>query len=112
MGQQDFCNFRSEHKYITQAEKVYNYFASKGEDKSAITKVGIDPQHYNSQSFDVIVYTVGKWLNIKDTFRFRHQMNAITGWLMIFFAAMIAIDIAGYRFRNLNLFIIVGLPNG
>lgn len=84
-----------EFRYINQSEKVYNYFASKGKDKAAVTQAGIDPQHYNSQSFDVIVYTIRQKLNITDPFKFRHQVNTVTGWLTILFSALIALELLG-----------------
>lgn len=87
-----------EYRYQDQASRVYNYYATFGEDKAAVTQRGIDPQHYNSQSFDNILFTVQKWLGMPpDSFGFRHFWNAVVGWLAMLFAALIALRIGGYR---------------
>ncbi len=99
-----------EYRYIKQSAKVYKYFETKGEDKSAITQKGIDPQHFNSQSFDVILYTLEKKLNIKDTFRFRHGANALTGWLAILFTALIAMKLWGVEAGILTFILLLASP--
>lgn len=86
-----------EFRYIDQAEKVYNYFASGGSDKSSITKSTIDPQHYNGQSFDNLLFILQKWFQFDDVFQFRHLINSWTGWITMFVAGLIAIGLSGYR---------------
>lgn len=99
-----------EFRYISQSAKVYKYFETGGENKAAITQKGIDPQHFNSQSFDVIVYYLEKKLNIEDTFLFRHRVNTLTGWLAILFAALIAIDIFGIKAGILTFLLLLASP--
>ena len=87
-----------EYRYLDQASRVYDYYTSLGADKSAVTQRGIDPQHYNAQSFDNVLYAVQKWLGMPpDSFGFRHFWNAVVGWLAMLFAALIALRIGGYR---------------
>ena len=54
-----------EDRYHNQAKKVYNYYATGGQDKSSITQKGIDPQHYNTQSFDLAMLVLEKILFVK-----------------------------------------------
>ncbi len=88
-----------EHRYLDQAERVYNYYATFGSDKAAVSQTGIDPQHYNAQTFDNILYTVQRWLGMPaDSFGFRHFWNAVVGWLAILLTGLIALRLGGgYR---------------
>jgi len=92
-----------EFKYIDQAEKVYNYFATGGADKAAITKEGIDPQHYNAQSFDNVLYMFQRWFDFEDQFKLRHLVNSWSGWLTIVVASAISLFLMGYRAAFLTL---------
>lgn len=95
-----------EYRYITQAERVYNYYATFGSDKAAVSQTGIDPQHYNAQTFDNVMFAAQKWMGLEsESFGFRHFWNSVIGWLTILFTSLIALRLGGgYR-----LAILVGL---
>ncbi len=100
-----------EYRYIDQASNVYDYYASFGKDKSAVSQTGIDPQHYNAQSFDNILYAVQKWIGLEaDNFGFRHFWNSVVGWLAMLFAALIALRIGGYRMALLTFILLFISP--
>ena len=72
-----------------QSVKVYNYFASGGEDKSALTDTELNLKYYG-QSYDNIVTFVTKWFRIENIYSFRNLMSAVMGWLTILITAMFA----------------------
>ena len=86
-----------EFRYHNQSAKVFNYFASGGTEKAAVTQSGIDPQHFNAQSFDVIMYTLEKWLGVEDRFDMRHFFNALIGWLGILFVGLLICKLYGWQ---------------
>jgi tetratricopeptide (TPR) repeat protein len=75
---------------------VYNYFASHGEDKSAL-ETPVTHLRYYGQSYDNIVTILIKWFGIEDVYRFRHLMSALAGWLTIFLTALFGVWLSGYR---------------
>ncbi|MCU0461485.1 MAG: tetratricopeptide repeat protein [Bacteroidales bacterium] len=79
-----------------QSVAVYDYFASHGEDKSALNTPGTHLKYYG-QSFDNIVTILSRWFNIEDIYSFRHYMSALAGWLTIFITALFAVWLSGYR---------------
>ena len=100
-----------EYRYIDQASRVYDYYTSFGSDKAAVTQGGIDPQHYNAQSFDNVLYAVQKWMGIDaDTFGFRHFWNAVIGWFAIFLASLIALKIGGFRMAIITFLLLFLSP--
>ncbi|TVR83347.1 MAG: hypothetical protein EA409_03075 [Saprospirales bacterium] len=101
-----------EYRYIDQAEKVYNYFATFGSDKSAVSQQGIDPQHYNAQTFDNLLFAVQKWIGLEaESFGFRHFWNAVVGWIAVLFTALIALRLGGgYRMALLVALLLVLSP--
>ena len=86
-----------EYRHYKQAVKVYNYYQTKGEDKSALENTGIDPMQYNGQSFDNVLYVIQKWFKVDNFMELRHFFNALTGWLVILLAGLIMKEILGYR---------------
>lgn len=87
-----------EYRYIEQAENNLKYFKTFGKDTSALQKIKkIDPQYLNGQSFDNLMVLINQFLDLDDPFKLRHTANGIVGWLAIFFAALIAVMIGGYR---------------
>lgn len=97
VGALNVGNSSDENRYLTQAEKVYNFYKTFGADTSALTKSGVDPQYYNGQVFDNILYTIGKPFGLERNFTFRHLLNALTGWFSILFASLIGLRLGGYR---------------
>ena len=96
-----------EELHFTQSEKVYNYFASHGEDKSAIHTPGTHLKYYG-QAFDNITTILIKWFNIKNVYQFRHICNSLAGWATIFIAGLLTVSLMGYRagFIALILFLV------
>jgi hypothetical protein len=75
---------------------VYNYFASHGEDISALNTAATHLKYYG-QSYDNLVTILTNWFGIDDIYGFRHIMSTLAGWLAIFVTAMFAIWLADYR---------------
>lgn len=99
-----------EGRYYNQAKKVYTYYASGGTDKSAITQKGIDPQHYNSQSFDLAMVVLEKIFHPDDVYGMRHFFNALSGWLVIFIASLFVARTAGYRAASITALLLFISP--
>ena len=76
----------------TYGEKVYAYYQTDGEDKSALDYKNL---YYYGGLFD---YTAA-WLNDKfpnaDEYNIRHWLNALFGFIMIFFTGLLAKEISG-----------------
>ncbi len=75
---------------------VYDYFASHGEDKSALNTPVTNLKYYG-QSYDNIVTILIKWFKIDNIYGFRHIMSTIAGWLVIFLTALFAVWLTDYR---------------
>ena len=75
---------------------VYNYFASHGEDRSAL-ETPVTHLRYYGQSYDNIVTILIKWSGIEDVYGFRHLMSSLAGWLTIFLTALFGVWLSGYR---------------
>ena len=88
---------------------VYNYFATKGQDESAMNTPVTHLKHYG-QSCDNLVTILTKLLNIEDVYGFRHIMSTIAGWLTIMMTALFAIWLAGYRTGILVLVLFAASP--
>ncbi|HKJ40598.1 MAG TPA: tetratricopeptide repeat protein [Sunxiuqinia sp.] len=99
-----------EFRHHTQAEKVYNYFATNGKDRSALEKTGVDPMQYNGQSFDNLMYAFEKWFNVDDYMTMRHFFNALFGWLIILMTGLIAKELWGYNGAILAVFLLFISP--
>jgi tetratricopeptide (TPR) repeat protein len=88
---------------------VYNYFASHGEDRSAL-ETPVTHLRYYGQSYDNIVTILIKCFGIDDVFRFRHFMSSLAGWLAIFITALFGIWLSGYRTGILVLLLFAVSP--
>jgi hypothetical protein len=75
---------------------VYNYFASRGADQSALN-TPVSHLRYYGQSYDNVVTILIKWFNIHDVYSFRHIMSTLAGWLTIFITALFAVWLADYK---------------
>ncbi len=77
-----------EEKHHNHAVKVYNWFATAGEDTSALN----DPKlklNYYSQSFDFVCYVLVKTFKIEKVYEFRHFLTSIIGFLTILFTGLL-----------------------
>ncbi|MBI5008933.1 MAG: hypothetical protein HZB98_04660, partial [Bacteroidia bacterium] len=95
--------------HYTQSQDVYNYFASGGEDKSALHNPVWHLMYYG-QSYDNIVTILINWLNIENVYGFRHIMSSLAGWLTIMVTALFALWISGYRSALLVIFLFSVTP--
>jgi len=86
---QDVGISADENRHIQQAEKVYNYYKTDGEDKSALEKTGMDPMQFNGQSFDNLMYVITQKFEVEKYIEMRHLFIAIIGWLIIFITGLI-----------------------
>jgi len=95
--------------HYNHSVSVYNYFASHGEDHSALNTPVTNLKYYG-QSYDNIVTILIKWFNIEDVYSFRHLMSTIAGWLVIFITALFAIWLADYKAGILVLILFAVSP--
>lgn len=87
-----------ETSHRAQAYKVYDYYTTFGKDTAALTPVKPDYNNpYYGQLADNIAVFVSKTFHIEDDYAVRHHVNSLFGWLMFFFAALIAYRLAGWR---------------
>ncbi len=110
IGSQHIGISADEHRHYLQAEKVYNYFKSGGEDKAALEKTGIDPMQYNGQSFDNAMYFIEQTFNVENNMEMRHFFNALIGWLIILITGLIAKELWGYKGAILAIFLLFISP--
>ena len=85
-----------DEKHYRHAAKVYNYFASGGEDRSALSDPTLKLNYYG-QSYDLLTYIVNKVLRIEAEYEFRHFQIAFAGFLTILYAGLVAVLLSGYR---------------
>lgn len=90
-------NSGDEHFHLEQAEHVYNYYATGGEDSTAAVVTPNYNLPYYGQSVDNLAYFITKTFHIDNIYDARHLINSICGWMAMFFAALIAYRIAGWR---------------
>lgn len=88
---------------------VYNYFATSGQDTSALHTPVTHLQYYG-QSYDNITTFIIKWTGIKDVYGFRHVMSTLAGWLTIIVTALFAVWLRGYGAGLLTLFLFAVSP--
>ena len=88
---------------------VYNYFATHGEDQSALYTPVTHLQYYG-QSYDNIVTILTKWFNIDNIYRFRNLMSSFAGWLVILITAQFAVWLSGYKAGIITLFLFAVSP--
>ena len=88
---------------------VFNYFASHGEDRSAL-ETPVTHLRYYGQSYDNIVTILIKCFGIDDVFRFRHFMSSLAGWLAVFITAIFGVWLSGYRTGILVLLLFAVSP--
>jgi len=88
---------------------VYNYFATHGEDKSALD-TPVTHLKYYGQSYDNLVTILIQWFDIEDVYRFRHLMSSLAGWLIILVTSFFAVWLAGYRAGLLTLVLFAASP--
>ena len=79
--------FHTEH-----AEHVFNFYKTKGEDKTATIVTQSNNLPLYGQLIDNIAHGLGLILNVDDYMALRHGLNSIVGWLAILFVGLFAKD--------------------
>ncbi len=95
--------------HYNQSVSVYNYFASHGQDQSALNTPVTNLKYYG-QSYDDIVTILIKWFKIENVYGFRHLMSSLAGWLTIFITALFAVWLADYKAGILVLILFAVSP--
>jgi tetratricopeptide (TPR) repeat protein len=95
--------------HYDQSVHVYNYFATHGQDKSALNTPVTNLKYYG-QSYDNLATILTKWFNIDDVYGFRNLMSIIAGWLVIFVTALFSIWLTGYKTGILVLILFAVSP--
>jgi tetratricopeptide (TPR) repeat protein len=95
--------------HYNQSVSVYNYFASHGQDKSALNTPVTNLKYYG-QSYDDLATILIKWFNIDDVYGFRHLMSVIAGWFVFFVTALFAIWLTDYKTGILVLILFTVSP--
>jgi tetratricopeptide (TPR) repeat protein len=95
--------------HYNQSVSVYNYFATHGEDKSALN-TPVSHLKYYGQSYDNLVTILTRWFNIDDIYGFRNLMSSLMGWLTIFITALFAVWLKNYRAGLIVLYLFALSP--
>jgi tetratricopeptide (TPR) repeat protein len=82
--------------HYPHGKNVYNYYASLGKDTTCLY-YNNSVLHMYGPVFDVATVAVIKIFKADDPYMVRHIMNSLAGWAAIFFAALIAVIIGGWR---------------
>ncbi len=109
LGAKDAGISGDEDLHYQQSISVYNYFSTLGTDQSALDTPATHLKYYG-QSFDNLTTILIRWFNIDDIYTFRHQANALAGWLCILLAALLTVWLSGYGAGILTLFLFALSP--
>lgn len=95
-----------------QAEKIYKYYTTFGKDKSYLNEGNqeLEGMKHYGMSFDTFTVFFNKIFNIEDVMESRHAMNALVGWLAMFFCALLAYRLANWRAALLTFILIFFSP--
>ncbi len=75
-------------------EKVLDYFTTMGKDKAALEFKNL---YFYGGFFDMLCAAANRYIGVLDPYDMRHLLNAVFGFLMIFFAALIAQRLGNWR---------------
>jgi tetratricopeptide (TPR) repeat protein len=95
--------------HYNQSVSVYNYFATKGTDQSALI-TPVTHLKYYGQSYDNLATIFAKWFNVDDIYSFRHFMSSFAGWLTILITALLAVWLEGYGTGIIVLILFAASP--
>ncbi len=99
-----------EYTIYKQAEKVYRFYESGGDDTAATFSNTIDPMHLYGISFDVVVLAIEKLFNVEAEYTLRHVFNSLTGWVAILFTGLFVAMITGWRGGFIAMLLLVVSP--
>jgi tetratricopeptide (TPR) repeat protein len=95
--------------HYNQSVAVYKYFASHGEDRSALNTPETNLKYYGQSCDDLATFFI-KWFNIEDVYGFRHLFSTVLGWLVFFITALFAIWLTDYKTGLLVLILFAVSP--
>ncbi len=95
--------------HYNHSVSVYKYFATHGQDQSALNTPVTNLKYYG-QSYDNLVTILIKWFNIENVYNFRHLMSSIAGWLVILITGLFAIWLLDYKAGIFVLFLFAVSP--
>jgi len=95
--------------HYNHSVSVYKYFATHGQDQSALNTPVTNLKYYG-QSYDNLITILIKWFDIENVYSFRHLMSSIAGWLVILVTALFAIWLADYKAGIFVLFLFAVSP--
>lgn len=75
---------------------VFDYFASRGNDLSALNTPETNLRYYG-QSYDNLTTFLIKTLGIEEVYDFRHLMSSLAGWAVILITAFFAVWLSGFE---------------
>lgn len=107
IASQYFAISGDEYIHHKQAEYVYNYFQTGDETALNQPKTLL---HLYGQSFDLICYYFIQWFDIENVYEFRHFMNALFGFLGVFFVGYTASRFGGYLLGTVAILLITFSP--
>jgi tetratricopeptide (TPR) repeat protein len=88
---------------------VCNYFASGGNDKSALDTPVTNLKYYG-QAYDNIVTIITQLFRIEDVYLFRNLMSAVMGWCTVMITALFATWLRNVRTGILVIFLFAITP--
>lgn len=88
-------------------EKVLDFYTSFGKDQSALEFKNL---YFYGGFFDMICAAANRYIGILDPYDMRHLINAIFGFLMILFAALIARQMGNWRSGFIALVLLAVSP--
>lgn len=96
-----------------QGKANLDWFLNFGEVTDANRTAVEDPKtllHLYGSSFDMVTAAFNKAFGIDNEYEWRHALNALTGWLLILFAGLLAVRISGWRAGLLAMFLLFLSP--
>ena len=107
---QDIGISKDDSIHRVQAEKVFNYYKSLGEDKAALEIADTNPVQFKGQSFDNLMFVFEKVFGLERTVEMRHFLIALFGWLIILLTGLLAKTYWGYKAGILSIILLYISP--
>ena len=77
-------------------KNVFNYFATLGQDTTALHYTDSE-LHLYGPAFDLVTVIVNELFHVENEYGVRHMLNGFSGWLAMLFAGLLATMVAGWR---------------
>lgn len=95
-----------------QGKAILDYFVNLGvtEQNKEVINDPVDHLHLYGSSFDLFTAFFNDVFSIHNEYEWRHVFNSLTGWLIILFAGIFTVSIAGWRAGTIALFLMTISP--